>query len=223
MWSDRGGGAARTVAAETEPEPFRYRQAHGSGNGEAPSATDGWAEGADDPKARAKAAEALAFEKGREQGMTQAQAAAQAEVAMERANLRAIVEKFKEERGAYFARIEGEVVQLTLAIARKILHREAQMDPLLLTGMVHVALERLDAGSGVRMRTHPNDIRLWSEYFSHPGSRSAQVELIGDAALRRGECVLETESGATRMSLEGQLKEIEQGFLDLLEHRPTVS
>jgi flagellar assembly protein FliH len=37
-----------------------------------------------------------------------------------------------------------------------------------------------------------------------------------------GCCVLETEVGSTQISLETQLKEIEQGFLDLLEHRPQV-
>ena len=47
-------------------------------------------------------------------------------------------------------------------------------------------------------------------------------DLIGDPHLALGHCVLETDLGTTHISLETQLKEIEQGFLDLLEHRPRV-
>lgn len=220
MWSERGN-AARTITMEAEP--FRYRPAQEGSHHDHSSPPEGWANEAEDPATRAKQQQDDAFERGKQQGAAQSVAAAQAEVAGERAKVLRTLENFKEERAAYFSRIEVEVVQLSLAIARKILHREAQIDPLLLTGMVHVALEKLDAGSLLRMRAHPQDIRLWTEYFAQAGARHVQIELIGDAALRRGECVLETESGTTLMSLEGQLKEIEQGFLDLLEQRPPVS
>ena len=123
---------------------------------------------------------------------------------------------------AYFARIEPEVVQLSLAISRKILHREAQIDPLLLTGMVHVALEKLDRGTRIRLRAHPEDIHFWTEHFASATNGEVAPELVGDAQLKRGECALETEMGNTLISLETHLKEIEQGFLDLLEQRPRV-
>jgi flagellar assembly protein FliH len=43
------------------------------------------------------------------------------------------VEQFRGARERYFAEVEQEVVKLALAIAARVLHREAQMDPLLLT------------------------------------------------------------------------------------------
>ena len=215
MWSDHNGHAGRLAV---EPEPFRYRQVQA---GEPAGA--GYPEDGDgDPLARLAEARRQAFEQGRQQGEAQARTALQAEIAGERDALRKAIAKFREDQAGYFARIESDVVHLALAIARKILHREAQMDPLLLTGMVHVALEKLDAGTRVRMRTHPSDIRLWTDYFGQQPAFAAQMEFAGDPALRRGECVLETESGRTQLSLDGQLKEIEQGFLDLLEQRPAV-
>jgi flagellar assembly protein FliH len=45
-------------------------------------------------------------------------------------------------------------------------------------------------------------------------------ELLGDPTLGPGNCVLETELGSTDLTLESQLKEIEQGFFDLLAQRP---
>lgn len=216
MWSDRNGHGSRVTV---EPEPFRYRQVR---TGDAANAADFPDEANADPMVRLAEAQRQAFEQGRQQGEAQARSAVQAELVAERDALRRAIGKFKEDQAGYFARIESDVVHLALAIAKKILHREAQMDPLLLTGMVHVALEKLDAGTRVRMRTHPSDIQLWTEYFAQQPALAAQIELAGDPALRRGECVLETESGRTQLSLDGQLQEIEQGFLDLLDQRPAV-
>jgi flagellar assembly protein FliH len=154
------------------------------------------------------------------EGETRARAAYEKQLASVAAAISAALENFRSERETYFARIEPEVVQLALAIARKILHREAHMDPLLLTGMVHVALEKVDTATRVRLRANPADIHFWNEHFSQAGVVQPAPELIGDATLQRGECALETEIGSTQISLDTQLKEIEQGFFDLLEQRP---
>jgi flagellar assembly protein FliH len=181
-----------------------------------------WNIGAASSRINIEQKEKEAFERGIRDGEARAREMFEKQLAAMRASAVKSLEEFKTQRETYFARIEPEIVQLSLAIARKILHREAQMDPLLLTGMVHVALEKLDAGTRVRLRAHPADIHLWNEYFLQPGSFQPPPELIGDATLLHGECALETEIGSTQISLETQLKEIEQGFFDLLEQRPQV-
>lgn len=162
------------------------------------------------------------FERGVQEGEARARKAGEQAVTSVRASITRALEEFKGQRAAYFNRVEPEVVQLALGIARKILHREAQMDPLLLAGMVHVALEKLDQGTRVRLRSHPDEIHFWNTHFSESAARAIAPEIIGDSALKHGECVLETEIGTTQISLETQLKEIEQGFFDLLEQRPQV-
>jgi flagellar assembly protein FliH len=163
-----------------------------------------------------------AFERGIHEGEARVRVAFEQQRAALQTTVGTAVGGFKTQREDYFSRIEPEVVQLALAIARKILHREAQMDPLLLMGMVHVALEKLDKGARVRLRANPGDIHCWNEYFSQPGAVQPTPELSGDPALNPGELALETDVGSTRISLELQLKEIEQGFFDLLEQRPRV-
>jgi flagellar assembly protein FliH len=140
-----------------------------------------------------------------------------------RAMVANVVQAFKTQRENYFNRVETEIVQLSLAIARKILHREVQMDPVLLAGLVHVTLEKLESGTRVRLRANPADIHYWSEYFSQPASFQPAPELIGDDSLKPGECALEGDMGTTQISIETQLKEIEQGFFDLLEQRPRIT
>jgi flagellar assembly protein FliH len=160
----------------------------------------------------------------RKRGFEEGSASTRAQYEKSLAALRAEVAKtladFAVERDLYFQRVEQEVVRLTLAIARKILHREAQVDPLLLTGVLRVALEKISAGSTTRLRANPGDIPIWRDYFAQAGEKFPAPELIGDAELEPFRCILETELGATEIGLETQLKEIEQGFLDLLSQRP---
>ncbi len=210
----------------THSRPFQYHSVleehQSAGDAKDGKALIHWNEDDPDGMASIEQREKVAFERGIQEGEPRARVAFDQQVVALRASVAASIEQFKTQREDYFARIEPEVVQLALAIARKILHREAQMDPLLLTGIVHVALEKLDAGARVRLRTHPGDIHFWNQYFSQPGSFQPPPDLIGDPTLQPGEMALETDIGSTQISLETQLKEIEQGFFDLLEQRPRV-
>jgi flagellar assembly protein FliH len=210
-----------TRLSEKLSEPFLYipspgDTAVGAGNSDAP-----WNPHSDGlPNIEQREKEA--FDRGFREGEGNARKVADQELLAAKSAISVAIEKFKTERESYFARIEPEIVQLALAIARKILHREAQMDPLLLAGLVRVALEKLDAGTRVRLWAHPADISFWNEHFGQAGAFQPSPELVGDPALRRGECALESEMGSTQISLETQLKEIEQGFFDLLDQRPRV-
>jgi len=198
------------VALQSEPflyTPSGTNGAHGNGFN------------TDEGKAHLERVEREAHERGLREGEQRAHAVYDAKAADLQASISQALQTFQQERELYFSRIETEVVQLALAIARKILHRESQIDPLLLTGLVHVALEKLDAGTRVRLRANPTDVHFWNEYFAQHSTDKAP-ELVGDPALKLGECMLETEVGSTQISLETQLKEIEQGFFDLLEQRP---
>ena len=158
--------------------------------------------------------------RGFEEGSANTRAEYEKGLAAVRAQVAKTLGDFAVERDLYFQRVEQEVVRLTLAIARKILHREAQVDPLLLTGVLRVALEKINAGSTTRLRANPADIHIWRDYFAQAGEKYSTPELIGDPELEPFRCILETELGATEIGLETQLKEIEQGFLDLLSQRP---
>lgn len=140
-------------------------------------------------------------------------------VASEQNKTHQAITSFQEEQKRYFERVEAEVVQLSLAIAARILHREAQVDPMLVTGLVRVAIEKLHKGSSVTVRTAPADAAKWRERVM--GLESAyEVKIVEDADIPAQGCVLETELGLAEFSLEAQLKEVERGFFDLLALRP---
>lgn len=121
----------------------------------------------------------------------------------------------------YFARVEGEVVKLALSIAGKILHREAQVDPMLVAAIVHLALGQLKEGSAATIRVRPEAANRWREHFTVKAT-NLSVKVIEDFELEHGDCVLETELGTVNFSLDAQLKEVERGFFDVLAQRPKV-
>lgn len=133
----------------------------------------------------------------------------------------AALESFAEERKSYFSRVESDVVHLALAIATKILHREAQVDPMLIAALVRVAVNKLHDGSSVTVRVATAEVEQWKKFLAKPLNGST-VLVLEDANLATGECLLETELGSANFSIDAQLKEVEQGFFDLLAQRPLI-
>lgn len=153
---------------------------------------------------------------GYEQAQREAAARFAEQLAAERQRISSALAEFEASRESYFHKVETEVVRLALAIARKILHRETQLDPLLLSGVVRVALEKISSGTRVRLRVQPEHIQPWRNSLLQFSDSRLQVELIGDESLAADRCVLETDLGAVELGLQSQLKEIEQGLFDLL-------
>jgi flagellar assembly protein FliH len=137
-----------------------------------------------------------------------------------RAPIASLIANFEEERTNYYARVEAEIVQLALAISAKILHREAQVDPMLVAALVRLAVERMRDGSTVTLRVAPGRAEAWKQYFSALQG-TVRVEVSEDPQLGVQDCLLETELGSAHFGLEAQLKEVEQGFFDLLALRPS--
>jgi len=195
-------------------QPFPYAELHGPlvhgelVDGELSSATT------------AASREALAMETGRKEGEARARTVFDQQVAEIRDGVRRAISDFASERAHYYRQVETEVVQLALSIARKILRREAQIDPLLLAGMVRVALERIESGTRIVVRVNPHQVSECRAYFAQHLEEQAIPEVAEDPNLAKDHCVLQTELGTTELGPEVQLKEIEQGLMDLLEERP---
>jgi flagellar assembly protein FliH len=140
-------------------------------------------------------------------------------IAAEREGVLRSCEQFGRERARYFAGVEVEVVRLALAIAARVLHREAKLDPLLLSAAVRVALEKVAEDSATVLRVPPAEAELWRGAFSTQAFESS-VQVVGDERLGAGECVLDTNVGKVELGVSAQLSEIERGFFDLLQQRP---
>ena len=175
--------------------------------------------------AEGRIAEERGRSKGMEMGLTAGREEASRLLESERSRVRvqaiALVSSFAEESDRYLHRWEQETVRLALAIAARILRREAQMDPLLLTGAVRVALGQLSQSTAVRLRVPAQDKPLWEEALARMPGLALRPVVIGELGMKLGECRMETELGSADLGLWPQLKEIERGFFDRVGSRET--
>lgn len=143
-------------------------------------------------------------------------------IAGERETVAKVLAAFAEQRERYFLHLEREVVELALSISRRILHREAQMDPLFLAASVRLALDRLSAGTRVELYVAPSQKPHWEELLVREPMLAPAPTLHADPALEPNGCRLETSTGSTDLGLDAQLQEIERGFADLLSRRTAL-
>jgi flagellar assembly protein FliH len=164
----------------------------------------------------------LAFEAGRTRGVEEgrateraAHAAALAEARDEQIRKAAgMVAGFENNSSRYFHDVEREVVKLALAVAARILRREAQTDPLLLMGAVRVALGQLAASTEVRIRVPSSDLDLWIEAIALLPNLKTKPKVIGVEGMQQGECAIETKLGNAELGVPHQLAEIERDMLN---------
>lgn len=110
---------------------------------------------------------------------------------------------------------ESDVVQLALAIARRLLRREIAVDPDAIRGLIIAALEKLQAQEIHRVRTTPEYIQPLTAILRQTVSH-LKIEVIADSSLRPGGIVFETNQGDLDASIDSQLREIDRGLADCL-------
>ncbi len=138
------------------------------------------------------------------------------EVSAERSAIGAMCEAFASAKQAYFAEVEREVVGLSLAVAARILQREAAADPLLLQGVVRVALSRLGDPEDAVLSVPVEALPRWQQAMADVTS----LRVDSDKAMCGGDCRLQAPAGLAELGIAAQLVEVERGFCDLLARRP---
>ncbi len=135
------------------------------------------------------------------------------------ADLSAAIGEFRGHADEYLARVEHEVVRLALAVAERVLHRESQLDPLLLSGAVRIALGQLAESTKVRLRVPAAHEEMWAEMVRLMPELPLRPEVWADQEMQTCQAVLETKLGTVDLGVRAQLGEIERGFFDLPEVR----
>lgn len=121
-------------------------------------------------------------------------------------------------RNKLYRQVEGEVLQLALAIARKLVRREVSIDPEITLTLVKVAMSHLAEKTSIKVRLNPidhNALLTRHAELKLDGGDPSGVILAADAAIDRGGCVIETEYGHVDARIEEQFKEIESGLLEI--------
>jgi flagellar assembly protein FliH len=162
--------------------------------------------------ARVAALERDAFSKGFAQGeRAGGEAAAQRGEAMLR-RLTDTLEELTTLREQMIHQTERQMVQLALAVARRVVHREVSIDHDLLIAMARVALDRLGEAAQVTVRLNPQDFEATAAVRSSEWS-GTHVTVVADTRVGRGGCRVESEFGAMDAGVDAQIQEIARALL----------
>ncbi|RLB17517.1 MAG: hypothetical protein DRG82_06220 [Deltaproteobacteria bacterium] len=121
-------------------------------------------------------------------------------------------------KGRMMEETEGEIIKLSIAVARKIINREIAMDPDTVRRSVHHALEFLKDKSFVRILINPGDMKTLEHFLPEltADNKIQKLELAEDNSVEPGGCILEAGFGRINATIEDQLAELETEMEEIL-------
>lgn len=142
-------------------------------------------------------------------GRSEGQREAERQLATERDRLAQTIACVSGLRQRVLAEAERDVAQLAVGMARRILHREVQLDPDILLAMARVALGRLGDRVAATVHLHPADHIALSGRCSE-----GTLVLASDPDLLRGGCRVSSASGEIDLGIDAQVTELARLLMD---------
>lgn len=105
---------------------------------------------------------------------------------------------------------EDDLLRLSVLIARKVMMRELSIDPGIVAGLVHGAVELAADEGEIVVRLNPEDYQVvaYSPEMAVLSRDKKRVTLKEDPAVRPAGCLVETARGTIDAGIEAQLEEI---------------
>ncbi|MDO8945250.1 MAG: FliH/SctL family protein [Desulfobacterales bacterium] len=111
--------------------------------------------------------------------------------------------------------VESDLVQLALAVARKIVGREVSLGPEAVTRIIRQALARVEHAGRITIKLNPVDLELLSDVKPQLLSglpEAGRAAFEADEGIARGGCLIETDGGEVDARIERQFQVVEEAF-----------
>lgn len=156
------------------------------------------------------------YEEGYALGHKEGVAAAQAAMGEEMALVLQVAGECQSLRAKIIAQAERDIVVLSLAIAERIIKEKVENNPDITIKVVRDVVSRLQNAERGVVRVHPSILEAvgGSKAVMHD---YAGFELVGDASVEPGGCLVETEFGRLDARLDTRFLDTSQAILGLLE------
>ncbi|MCC7123584.1 MAG: hypothetical protein IT178_01960 [Acidobacteria bacterium] len=164
------------------------------------------------PAVDTAAIEKTAFLKGYQQGERAGLEAGAAKGEQILRRLASSLDELQTLRGELLRRTERQVVELAIAMARRVVHRELALDPDLLLAMARVALDRLADTASATIRLHPEDFAS-AVGRGQPSQTPGGVRIVSDPTIARGGCLVQSDYGVIDVTADVQLDELAHTLL----------
>jgi flagellar assembly protein FliH len=139
-------------------------------------------------------------------------------------SLRDALQQLKNLRSETYLQIEKEIVELSLAIARKIVWREIKTDRKIVLDVAREALSRIENPGRIKIKMNPADLQFIKETrydFSDLTGNIDNVSLEAEENIQSGGCIIETNLGEIDARIENQIRAIEESFRRTFENPGT--
>ena len=121
-------------------------------------------------------------------------------------------------RSSLYVQVEREVVKLAVAVAKKIVHREIQVDRDIIQTLVRVALGHVAEKSSVTIHLNPTDYNYLLELRAELSqSEGRDIALLSDKSIERGGCLIQTDCGDIDARVQEEFREVEHAFFEGLK------
>jgi flagellar assembly protein FliH len=118
-------------------------------------------------------------------------------------------------RASLYHQIEQEVVRLAIAVSKKIVHREIQVDRDIIQTLVRVALSHVSEKSAVTIHLNPVDYNYLQERRGELSQTEGRdISLLADKSVERGGCLIQTDCGDIDARIEEEFREVEHAFYE---------
>jgi len=129
--------------------------------------------------------------------------------------------QIKNVRNEIYHRIEKEVVELSLAIAKKVICQEIKTDREVVVCVAREALNKVEDTGNIKIKMSPDDLNFINEtkyQISNLIEHIDNVTVEAEDSIPNGGCIIETEFGDIDARIEKQLQAIEESFLSGIEN-----
>jgi len=154
-----------------------------------------------------------AEEKGLQEGLEKGEAQVGAQVA----SLAEMLSGFVSFKKDLLKQYEPQLLELAIAIARKIVHQELSQNPEAIAAIARETIREMPTKDPVTLRVHPKDYQVLKDRLpalQAEFDQLEQVQLVASEGLDRGSCILETPVGKVDAGLNARFAEIRDVLLD---------
>ena len=127
--------------------------------------------------------------------------------------LKKIVKDLEVKKEAVLNEMEGKIVQIAIATAKKIIKKEIEEDPETIVRVTREALKRVRQAQKITIKVNPQDWMKLKEVqpeLLSSSLREGSVYIEKDEAIARGGSLVETDKGIIDARIERQIDEIDK-------------
>jgi len=187
-----------TISEQAKEQGFEQGLAKGKEKGIAQGYEEGYSQG---------------VEQGVEAGKTEGLAQAQSQIDQKLALLDNLLLQLNDPIAQKNNAVEQSLVNLSLTLARKVIHSEVTQNPQPLQHAIGEGLNILGTQNAITVKLHPEDMTRIQQVWDDEACDKRNLNLMVDPSLNQGDCLLESATSAVTLDLEQRCSQVFDDFV----------